>query len=553
MRVLAPLTSEDPPLVAGYRLTHRLGEGGMGKVYLSHTPGGRPIAIKVVRSELASDPDFRRRFQQEVRAAQRVQGLYTAPVIDSDTEGPRPWLATAYVAGPSLHAAIREHGPLPVPAAARTLAGIAEALQVIHGAGVIHRDLKPSNVLLASDGPRVIDFGIARATDATALTRSGVTAGTPAFMAPEQAMGQSLTPAVDIFALGQIAVFITAGMPPFGDGSSPAVLYRIVHEEPNLSGVPDELRALVARCLAKDPAERPSPAEVIEACRPLGPNVPPDEGGWLPPAVTAEIDNQAATVTAGATQPSPPPAAPPPAPGGFGPAPGSYPSHPTGPFPAYPATGQQPRRRGRTVVLVTASVFAVLIALGIVGRLLGFGDDADGGDQAGGDVSQAPTTSEDPAGEDGQDPQNQEPTTEPPADPEPVTHPGIQIPGGYIVHLYDDPPTPQDAELGAGYEGDFGLYYDSLFGDYRLQTGEEGNTLVLLETREEGTLDTCRSVSRYTDSIDREAAPPGSQICVTTATGDIGLVTVVDYAPDDSPSAYVTVDITVWRGAAQTG
>ncbi|MDT0323862.1 serine/threonine-protein kinase, partial [Streptomyces millisiae] len=151
-------------------------EGGMGKVYLSHTPGGRPIALKVIRPEVAGDPEFRRRFRQEVQAAERVQGLYTAPVIDSDTDGPQPWLATAYVPGPSLHSAIREHGPLPLQAAARVVAGVAEALQVIHGAGVIHRDLKPSNVLLASDGPRVIDFGIARAADATSLTRTGVTA-----------------------------------------------------------------------------------------------------------------------------------------------------------------------------------------------------------------------------------------------------------------------------------------------------------------------------------------------------------------------------------------
>ncbi|WP_394812893.1 protein kinase domain-containing protein [Streptomyces boetiae] len=338
---------------------------------------------------------------RRVRAL-RWEGLYTAPVLDSDTEGAQPWLATAYVAGPSLHAAVREHGALPVPAAARTLAGIAEALQVIHGAGVIHRDLKPSNVLLAADGPRVIDFGIARAADATSLTRSGVTAGTPAFMAPEQAVGQSLTPAVDIFALGQIAVFITAGMPPFGDGSSPAALYRIVHEEPDLSGVPEELRELVTRCLTKDPAGRPSPTEVIEACRPLGPNVPPDAVGWLPPAVTAEIENQTATVTAVATQPAPPaPVAAPPAPpvpGGFGPAPGHpYPAHPapahaTGAHPAHPAPGQQ--RRGRTVALAVAAVVAVLIALGVVGRLLGLGDEGDGGgENAGDDVSQGPTAS----------------------------------------------------------------------------------------------------------------------------------------------------------------
>uniref|UniRef100_UPI00066CB780 serine/threonine-protein kinase n=1 Tax=Streptomyces sp. SBT349 TaxID=1580539 RepID=UPI00066CB780 len=294
-------------MIAGYRLTHRLGEGGMGKVYLSHTPGGRPIAIKVIRPEVASDPEFRRRFRQEVRSAERVQGLFTAPVIDSDADGPQPWLATAYVAGPSLHEAVRNHGPLPVPAAAWLLAGIAEALQAIHGAGVIHRDLKPSNVLLAADGPRVIDFGVARAADATSLTRSGVAAGTPAFMAPEQAMAQQVTPAADVFALGLIAAFVTAGAPPFGDGSSPAVLYRIVHEEPDLSAVPAPLRELTARCLAKGPADRPSPAQVIELCRQVTGTGPQPAHGWLPPAVTAEIDHHAATVTSLAARTAPPP------------------------------------------------------------------------------------------------------------------------------------------------------------------------------------------------------------------------------------------------------
>ncbi|MEU9101021.1 serine/threonine-protein kinase [Streptomyces sp. NPDC048361] len=295
-----PLADDDPRSVAGYLLSARLGAGGMGKVYLSYTPGGRPVAIKVIRPEFAEDPDFRRRFQQEVRAAQRVQGLYTAPVIDSDTDGPRPWLATAYVQGPSLHAAVTAHGAMPVATVLLLVAGIAEALQVIHRADIVHRDLKPSNVLLAVDGPRVIDFGIARAADATALTGTGVSVGTPSFMSPEQAAGRSCTEATDVFALGQIAVFAATGAAAFGDGASHAVLYRIVHEDPDLSRLPDELRDIVMGCLNKDPARRPSTARIIEMCGQASQDPAlrrPD--GWLPSSYAADLTQAAA--------PTPPP------------------------------------------------------------------------------------------------------------------------------------------------------------------------------------------------------------------------------------------------------
>ena len=178
-QIFQPLAGDDPATIAGYRIAAKLGAGGMGKVYLSYTPGGRPVAIKVIRPEFGEDPEFRRRFAQEVQSAQRVQGLFTAPVIDADTEGRQPWLATAYVPGPSLADSVVAHGALPVQAVLLLIAGMAEALHVIHGAGIVHRDLKPSNVLLAADGPRVIDFGIAHAADATSLTGSGVTIGTP--------------------------------------------------------------------------------------------------------------------------------------------------------------------------------------------------------------------------------------------------------------------------------------------------------------------------------------------------------------------------------------
>jgi serine/threonine protein kinase len=288
--VFQPLDADDPASVGTYRLAAKLGAGGMGKVYLSHTPAGRPVAIKVIRPEFAEDAEFRRRFKQEVHAAQRVQGLYTAPVIDSDAEGTRPWLATAFVPGPTLSSAVGSHGPLPVPTVLLLVAGIAEALEAVHGAGLVHRDLKPSNVLLASDGPRVIDFGIARAADATALTGSGVTIGTPAFMSPEQAAGREITPATDVFALGQVAAYAALGSPAYGEGPSHAVLYRIVHEEPDLATLPAELRPLVSRCLAKEPAERPSLAEVVRMCQAASQQTElrrPEQ--WLPGALAAEI------------------------------------------------------------------------------------------------------------------------------------------------------------------------------------------------------------------------------------------------------------------------
>ncbi len=225
------------------------------------------MAVKVVRSELADDPTFRRRFAREVGAARTVKGAYTAELIDADPEAVPPWLATLYVPGPSLTEAVARRGPLSETAVLWLTAGIAEALQVIHGAGIVHRDLKPSNVLLASDGPRVIDFGIARAVDATAHTATGATIGTPHFMAPEQASGGEVSAATDVFALAQTAAFAALGRPLYGDGPGVSVLYRIVHSAPDLSELPDRLRGLLARCLVEAPEERPTPAEVVAFCR----------------------------------------------------------------------------------------------------------------------------------------------------------------------------------------------------------------------------------------------------------------------------------------------
>ncbi|TDC63915.1 serine/threonine-protein kinase, partial [Streptomyces hainanensis] len=401
-------------------------------------------------------------------------------------------------------------------------------------------------VLLGTDGPRVIDFGIARAADTTALTRTGVTAGTPAFMAPEQAMAQPVTPAADIFALGLIAVFVTAGSPPFGDGSSPAVLYRIVHEEPDLSGVPAELREVVTRCLAKNPADRPSPAEVVRMCRPLTDGAPLPAEGWLPPAVSAEIDQHARTVTSLAAQPAAS-FGPPPRPAAFPTAASAAPAHtPPG------GQGPQTRGRGRNVLLAAVAVVAVLAGVGIGAMLMsGGGDEGPGTDDSAGDGTSRTPTGSDPTPDDeetGSSPPETpaETTPEAPAEPEPAVYEDLSISHGYIIWLYEDPPRPVDSEIGPGYEGDFGYLGSDLILDPHLLTDDD-NTMALLRQDETGSLDTCRSVTRYTDRLFiQEEAPPGSEICLTTATGDIGLVTVKEFTPE-----YVTIDLTVWRGAAQ--
>ncbi|MFD8147127.1 serine/threonine-protein kinase, partial [Streptomyces sp. NPDC059708] len=293
--VPAGLTADDPREIGGYRLHARLGAGGMGVVYLAYTPGGRPIALKAVRAEFAEDPEFRERFAREVASARRIHGLFTAQVVDFGVDERTPWLATAYVPGPSLHEVVRRHGPLPVRTALLLVAGIAEALQVIHAAGVVHRDLKPANVLIAGDGPRVIDFGIAHAADSSALTGTGLRIGTAAFMAPEQALGHRVTPATDVFALGALVAYVAGGTPPFGPGPESTALYRVVHEHPDLSRIPAELRDLVAWCLAKQPQGRPTTAELIAYVHghPAVGSRPEFTDGWLPRPVREEVGGPA--------------------------------------------------------------------------------------------------------------------------------------------------------------------------------------------------------------------------------------------------------------------
>ena len=272
----AGLQPEDPREIGPYRLLGQLGSGGMGQVFLGMSAGGRPIAVKVIRTELATDPDFRARFRREVAAAQKVSGLFTALVVDADLDCPMPWLATAYVAGPSLTEAVRGHGPLPVRSVLALTAGLAEGLTAIHAAGVVHRDLKPSNVLLAEDGPRVIDFGISEAAEASAVAGANVLIGSPGYMSPEQVLGADIGPASDIFSLGSVLTFAATGTGPFGAGSHAALMYRLVNSRADLDSVPGELRSLVASCLAKHPDDRPTARQLLAEVGALQP-----APGWL--------------------------------------------------------------------------------------------------------------------------------------------------------------------------------------------------------------------------------------------------------------------------------
>ncbi|MFF9814310.1 protein kinase [Streptomyces sp. NPDC014006] len=290
----------DPHRIGVYRLLARLGAGGMGQVYLARSDRGRTVAVKLVREELAAQEEFRARFRQEVQAAQRVGGHWTAPVLDADTEAAVPWVATGYVAGPSLERVVgHDHGALPERSVRILAAGLAHALKDIHAAGIVHRDLKPSNVLVTIDGPRVIDFGIARALETPAregLTRTGSLVGSPGFMAPEQVRGDRITPACDVFCLGSVLAYAATGTLPFGSATTGvhALMYRIAQEEPDLEGVPEGIADLVRECLRKDPGARPTLDRVLEH---TGAEDTVTDGRsrdpWLPGTLVAQLGRHA--------------------------------------------------------------------------------------------------------------------------------------------------------------------------------------------------------------------------------------------------------------------
>jgi serine/threonine protein kinase/DNA-binding beta-propeller fold protein YncE len=282
--MLEALQPRDPERVGPYRLRGVLGSGGFGRVFLGQSADDRQVAIKVIRADRAADPEFLVRFRREVAAARKVSGRFTAQVIDADVDAAEPWLATAYVTGPSLAEAVARHGPLPASSVLTLAAGLAEALAAIHDEGLVHRDLKPENVLLAEDGPRVIDFGIARAAGASTLTTAGMVIGTCAFMSPEQAQGLKVGPPSDVFSLGSVLVFAASGQGPFGTGPENELLIRVAYQVPSLDQVPQEVRPLARLCLAADPAQRPTPRDLLAR---LGGAHPATD--WLPEPIASTI------------------------------------------------------------------------------------------------------------------------------------------------------------------------------------------------------------------------------------------------------------------------
>jgi hypothetical protein len=526
--VFQPLQAGDPSVVAGYRLVARIGAGGMGRVYLSHTQGGRPVAIKVVRAELADDPAFRRRFHREVEAARRVRGAYTAELVDADTDGVPPWLATLYVPGPSLTAAVARRGPLPVPAVLWLMAGVAEALQAIHSVGVVHRDLKPSNVLLAADGPRVIDFGISVTADLSSHTATGSTVGTPHFMAPEQATAGEVSPATDVFALAQTAAFAALGEPLYGDGIAPVVLYRIVHEEPDLSRLPEPLRPLFARCLTSDPRERATPAEIVQWCRGrLGADADAGAG----PAVWTEVTGPEATVP--------------------GPA-----RTPVAPSTAAATLSLRPARRrapGRRIALVTAvSVTA--------GALMWTGLTWFGGDRSGAGTRAAGTPTPTPA------PTRSARSTAPPSRTVPAA--------GDSARASQPAPHASSATGGVGWSPLWLSRTNSLSlseptprtdrgGDIRLDCEDDvdcalhsgTSRFVQLFNGKAASPDVCRHLlSGATGSAYRTwslaAADAGTQICVGNDSGDVAALTIQVKQTTLQEDAFLQLGMTVWGKSA---
>ncbi|MFD3941329.1 serine/threonine-protein kinase [Streptomyces sp. NPDC058579] len=368
-----PLNAEDPVSIGPFRLLGRLGAGGMGRVFLARSSGGRTVAVKVVHAELAAQDEFRRRFAREVAALERVGGTGTTPVLGSDTGAEAPWVAVGYVPGPSLRTVVGdEFGPLP-PATVRTLAaGVARALTHVHTAGLVHRDLKPGNVLLTVDGPRLIDFGIARAVETVTdggLTSTGALVGSPGFMSPEQVRGEKLTPASDIFCLGSVLVYAATGHSPFGtaDSGVHATMFRIAHDEPDLTDLPAELSGLVRACLAKDPARRPSAAELVETITVADP--------WLPADVLTRLGRHAARILEAEATPT---------------ASGAGPGDDT-PVPA-PAP-KKPSRRRRTGLVAAATALVVAAAAGLTYTLwpdAGAGEDGGKNGAGGQTVSGTP-------------------------------------------------------------------------------------------------------------------------------------------------------------------
>ncbi|MFJ4713109.1 serine/threonine-protein kinase [Streptomyces sp. NPDC088785] len=525
----------DPQRIGAYRLLGRLGAGGMGQVYLARSERGRTVAVKLVREELAEQDEFRDRFRQEVQAARQVGGAWTASVLDADTGARVPWVATAYVAGPSLQQVVsHDHGALPERSVRILAAGLAHAIKDVHAAGIVHRDLKPSNVLVTIDGPRVIDFGIARALETITdggLTRTGALVGSPGFMAPEQVRGDRITPACDVFCLGSVLAYAATGALPFGTSNSGvhALMFRIAQEEPDLANLPEGLHELVRDCLRKEPGRRPTPEEILER---TGAEDTLGDGGrtvdpWLPGALVAQLGRHAVRLLDsedpdGGDAPAAVPAPAPPPPGAPGsaapvnhlptvvvnrpptpanppvaapPNPPAYGYPPQAPAYGYPQGGwgqtppygpaplppQEPHRNRSSAALVAVALIVALGAGGSVYALMK-GDGNSGGRSPQADGSRSATSdsasgsgSGSGAGSGSPSPlastEAQESPTGPPRSSGPAESPSPQAGGGA-------------GEIPAGFLGTWSGAIDNASGHHprqiTIQQGERGDTVMSL-------------------------------------------------------------------------
>ncbi|WP_285598777.1 serine/threonine protein kinase [Kineosporia sp. NBRC 101731] len=372
---MQPLEASDPSSIGRYRITGRLGQGGMGRVYLGSTPGGRPVAVKVINTQFEENPDVLNRFRREVEILRTVRNAFVAALIDHNVTATPYWMATEYVPGPTLAAAIRDQGRLDADVTRGLFAALAEALVDIHAHGICHRDLKPQNIILSVTGPRLIDFGIARGEDQEGLTQTGMTVGTPGYTAPEALLGHEIGPAADIFALAATIAKAATGRAPYGGGSGFAVSRRSMSGEVDVTGVPDDLATLIRDCSNPDPAARPGAEEIVLRCRPE----------------TGLIENQRYQQIIAGARATPPPepsrvTAPPPALG----ATRAY-SAPSVPS-ASSATSASPAH-GRRPWLVGTGLLAVVLGVALIGTWLVGGIGADADDKASG----SPTSSAGPA------------------------------------------------------------------------------------------------------------------------------------------------------------
>ncbi|MEU9110996.1 serine/threonine-protein kinase [Streptomyces sp. NPDC048483] len=564
--ILAPLDPSDPRETAGYRLLARLGEGGMGTVYLSHTRGGQPIAFKVIRREYGQDPDFRRRFEQEVRAARRVQGYHLVPVVDHDTTGTLPWIASEFVPGLSLADALTAYGPLPLPAVLQLIGCTARALGSIHAADVVHRDLKPANILLGSTGPYVIDFGIAQAADATQLTRSGGVIGTPQYMSPEHALGEPVTAATDLFSLGLIAAVAATGRHPYGEGGATALGVRIANTErtpPDLSAYPAPLRALLERCLTADPAARITTDELAGLCEEAAGRPLRSFDDWLPTPLMERIARREEAAarppeptspripTATPTQPDadahlagqptvspPPPRTPPPGP--------AHPPSPTA-TPTPP-----PAKRTRPALLVAASAVAATLAAVVTWVIV------------------SPDGSTDDTRRDGKHTDTSAPSSSPSSPPSSSTSPSppqttytlvfkdkpltLRAPAfnsGTYVDL-DAPKLFPDGEIGED-DGMELTYQDWGDADLRFHTAMGRSTGTTPEACSTGVDTDALPASISEDDLNQgKILAKGMVLCTVTSDHNLAMLRITDVLPDtkkglssDMPD-YVTT-LTLWK------